>query len=85
MFVDLCTPRKHPVYFTIIPMGELVWNYARSSGMHLSHTLHCIPGKNWELTHSDFQVANTLFSLRVSQRQYAAATAAAKFNSILCF
>jgi hypothetical protein len=38
----------------------------------------------WELTHSGFQVANT-FPAWVSQRQYAAAMAAAKFNSKLSF
>jgi len=50
MVIDLCTPRKHAAYFKFIPMGELVWNYAKSSAVHLWHTLqrHCIPGKNLE-------------------------------------
>jgi len=86
MVVDFCTPRKHPAYFTIIPMGELVWGYARSSGMHLSHTLqrHCIPGKYLE-TNTFCVSGSKLFPARVSQRQHAAAMAAAKFNSVLSF
>jgi len=41
--INLCAPRTHSPYFTFISMGNLVLNYARSSGKHLSHKMreHC--------------------------------------------
>jgi hypothetical protein len=59
-------------------------------GLHTCiHRVHCngtvFQERIWKLIHSEFQVANTLFSARVSKGQYAAAMVATKFNSVVSF
>jgi hypothetical protein len=39
VFLDLCGPKSHARYFTFIPVGKLLLNYARSPGRRSSQKI----------------------------------------------